>query len=45
MECKATTIVTAKAVLTEKPKWTTMMAKNVRQVVSRAVENLTNVPK
>jgi hypothetical protein len=34
MERKATTTVTAKAVSTEEPKWTMVMAKNVRQVVN-----------
>jgi hypothetical protein len=36
---------TTKAAFMEEPMWTTMMAKNVRQVVSRAVETLANVPK
>ncbi|CAK9878535.1 unnamed protein product [Sphagnum jensenii] len=30
---------------TEEPKWTMVMAKNVRQVVSRTVETLADVPK
>jgi hypothetical protein len=29
----------------DEPKWTTMMAKNMRQVVNRAVETLADVPK
>ncbi len=29
----------------EEPKWTTMMAMNVCQVVSRAMETLANTPK
>jgi hypothetical protein len=45
MEHEAVTIVIAKATSAKEPKWTTMMAKNVRQVVNRAVETLANVPK
>ncbi len=30
MECKATTALTANVALAKKPKWTTVMAKNVR---------------
>jgi hypothetical protein len=45
MERKAAATITAKVVSTEKPKWTTMMAKNVRQVVNRVVETLADVPK
>jgi len=30
IECKVATIVTTKAASIEKPKWTTVMAKNVR---------------
>jgi hypothetical protein len=45
MEREATLAITTKAASTEEPKWTTMMAKNVRQVVSRAVETLVDVPK
>ncbi len=33
MEHEVATTITAKAVSTEKPKWTTVMAKNMRQVV------------
>jgi hypothetical protein len=33
------------AAFVEEPKWTMVMAKNVRQVVSRAMETLANVPK
>jgi hypothetical protein len=29
----------------EEPKWTTVMAKNVCQVISRAMETLANAPK
>jgi hypothetical protein len=45
IEREATTTATTKATFTEEPKWTTVMAKNVRQVVSRAVETLDDVPK
>jgi hypothetical protein len=45
MECKMVTIVTAKFASAEEPKWTTMMAKNVHQVVSQAVETLVDTPK
>jgi hypothetical protein len=38
MERKAATAVITKAASTEEPKWTTMMAKNVRQVVNQAME-------
>jgi hypothetical protein len=34
MEHKAVAIVTTKVTFVEEPKWTTVMAKNVRQVVS-----------
>jgi hypothetical protein len=34
MERKAAIVVTTKAASIEEPKWTTMMAKNVHQVVS-----------
>jgi hypothetical protein len=37
MECEAVVTVTAKATSAEEPKWSTVMAKNVRQVVSRAM--------
>jgi hypothetical protein len=45
MEHKVAPAITTKVVSAEKPKWTTMMAKNMRQVVSQAVETLTDVPK
>jgi hypothetical protein len=45
IERKATAIVTTKATSAKEPKWTTVMAKNVRQVVSRAVETLVDAPK
>jgi len=45
IECEATTIVITKAMSTEEPKWTTVMAKSVHQVVNRAVETLADVPK
>jgi hypothetical protein len=45
MECEATVAITAKATSTKGPKWTTVMVKNVRQVVNRVVETLADVPK
>ncbi|CAM6017153.1 unnamed protein product [Sphagnum balticum] len=45
MEREAVAIITAKVVSMEEPKWTTVMAKNMRQVVNRAVETLTDAPK
>jgi hypothetical protein len=37
--------IIAKVMSIEEPKWTTVMAKNVRQVVSQIVETLADVPK
>ncbi len=34
MECEATVVVTTKATSVKEPKWTIVMAKNMRQVVS-----------
>ncbi|CAK9217385.1 unnamed protein product [Sphagnum troendelagicum] len=45
IERKATTTVTTKAMSAQEPKWTMVMAKNMHQVVSRAVETLTDAPK
>jgi Na+/phosphate symporter len=45
MEREAATPITAKAASTKEPKWTTVMAKNVRQVVSWAMETLANTLK
>ncbi len=45
MEREATTVVTTKVAFAEKPKWTTMVAKNVHQVVNQAMETLTDAPK
>ncbi|CAK9221142.1 unnamed protein product [Sphagnum troendelagicum] len=45
MECKVVVAITTKAASTEAPKWTRVMVKNVRQVVSRVVETLVDVPK
>ncbi len=45
MEREAATAIIAKVASMEEPKWTTVMAKNVCQVVSWAVETLANVPK
>jgi hypothetical protein len=36
---------TTNAASINKPKWTTVMAKNMRQVVSQAMETLADVPK
>jgi hypothetical protein len=44
MERKAATVVIAKAASTKEPKWITVMAKNMRQVVSRAMETLADTP-
>ncbi len=38
-------VVTAKAVSMEEPKWTIVLAKNMRHVVNRAVKTLADVPK
>ncbi|CAM6078062.1 unnamed protein product [Sphagnum tenellum] len=45
MECEVAAAIIAKATSTEEPKWTTVMAKNVHQVVSQIVETLADVPK
>jgi len=45
IEREVTTTVITKVTSAKKPKWTTVMAKNVRQVVSRAVETLAHAPK
>jgi hypothetical protein len=45
MEREAAMAITAKVASMDEPKWTTMMAKNVRQLVSQAVETLANAPK
>jgi hypothetical protein len=45
MEREATAAITAKAMSTEDPKWTTMIAKNVCQVVSQVLETLADTPK
>jgi hypothetical protein len=45
MECEVATVVTTKDAFVKEPKWTTTMAKNVHQVVSRAVETLADAPK
>jgi hypothetical protein len=45
MERKAAIVITAKVAFVVDPKWTTVMAKNVRQVISRAVETLVDTPK
>ncbi|CAM6053232.1 unnamed protein product [Sphagnum tenellum] len=45
MECEVTTTFIADIAFVNEPKWTTMMAKNVRQVVSEDLETLADVPK
>jgi hypothetical protein len=45
MEHETAATVTTKAASAKEPKWTTVLAKNVRQVVIRAVETLANTPK
>jgi hypothetical protein len=45
MEREAAMALTANATFAKEPKWTTVMAKNVRQVVSRAMEALADTPK
>jgi hypothetical protein len=45
MECEGTTTITTKATSTEEPKWTTVMVKNVCQVVNQVVETLADTPK
>jgi len=45
IEHEATSTITTKATSAEEPKWTTMMAKNMCQVVSRVVETLADAPK
>jgi len=45
MEREAIAVVTVKAASTEEPKWTTVMAKNMHQVVSWAVETLADASK
>jgi hypothetical protein len=44
MECEAATVVIAKVMSSEQPKWTTVMAKNLHQVVSLAMETLADAP-
>jgi hypothetical protein len=45
MECEATTIIIVKVTFMKKSKWTMVMTKNMREVVSQAVETLANMPK
>ncbi len=45
MECNAIAAITAKVMFVEEPKWTTVMTKNVWQVVNQVVETLADVPK
>jgi len=45
MEHKAGATITTKVASAKEPKWTAVMTKNVRQVVSRGVETLVDTPK
>ncbi|CAK9222524.1 unnamed protein product [Sphagnum troendelagicum] len=45
IEREATITVTTKATSAKEPKWTMVMVRNVRQVVSRAMETLADTPK
>ncbi len=45
IEHEVTTTITTKAASMKEPKWTTMVAKNMRQVVSQVVETLADTPK
>jgi hypothetical protein len=45
MEREATITITTKALSAEEPKWSMMMAKNVRHMVSWAMETLADMPK
>jgi hypothetical protein len=45
MEHKVPTIIIAKATFAKEPKWTMVMAKNVRHVVSQTMETLADAPK
>jgi hypothetical protein len=45
MERETAAAITTKTTFTEKPKWTTVMAKNVRQVVNSTMETLIDAPK
>ncbi len=45
MECEVAVVVTVKVAFTKELNWTMVIAKNVRQVVSWAMETLVNVPK
>ncbi len=38
-------VVTTNVVFVNEPKWTMVMAKNMRQVVCRAMETLADTPK
>jgi hypothetical protein len=45
MEHEVAVAIITKAMSIEEPKWTTVMAKNVRQVVNLIMETLADVPK
>ncbi|CAK9867724.1 unnamed protein product [Sphagnum jensenii] len=42
---EVTVAITTKAMFAKEPKWTTVMARNMRQVVSSTVETLADAPK
>jgi hypothetical protein len=45
MEREVVAVITAKFAYANEPRWTIVMAKNMRQVVNQAVETLANAPK
>jgi hypothetical protein len=45
MEREVAVAVTTKVMSTKEPKWTTVMAKNMCQVVSQAMETFVDAPK
>jgi hypothetical protein len=45
MEHEAAVVVITKVASAKEPTWTTVIAKNVRHMVSQAVETLANAPK
>jgi hypothetical protein len=45
IEREAVAIITAKAAFVEEPKWSTVVAENMRQGVNRVVHTLADAPK
>jgi hypothetical protein len=45
MEHEVTAIIIVKVIFMKESKWTMVMTKNMREVVSQAVETLANMPK